>query len=267
MGALLCLPVFAQVSPEPVSTDKTENGATRQFGPIRDKTDHGDGTSTSSNWSGYAVLGASFTWAKGSWVVPAANCAGVTSDQYAAFWVGIDGYSSSTVEQTGTDSDCLGGLPNYYAWYEFYPLGSVNVYNFPVAPGDVISAAVYYSAATDRFTVEITNETTQRTFTKSAHVAGAIRSSAEWITEAPCCTFAGGILPLSDFGKAAFGKDRTGVKGSNWAIDTSTSAPIGGFPAVNTIDIEKTGGQSSPQTSSCSALSGDETSFNCKWAQ
>jgi hypothetical protein len=241
--------------------------AARQSGPIRDKTDHGDGTATSTNWSGYAVLGASFTWAKGSWVVPAATCSGVTSDQYASFWVGLDGYNSNTVEQTGTDSDCVGGTPNYYAWYEFYPSASFNVDNFPVAPGDVIAAAVYYSATTDRFTVQITNETTGLTFTKGARVAGALRSSAEWITEAPCCTLNGGILPLSDFGTLAFGKDRTGVKTSNWAIDTSTTAPIGGFPAVNTVDIEKTSTQSSPQTSSCSALSGDKTSFTCKWTQ
>src|SRR5208282_1862477 len=33
-------------------------------------------------------------------------------------WVGIDGWSSDTVEQTGTDADCNGKTPFYYVWYE-----------------------------------------------------------------------------------------------------------------------------------------------------
>ena len=73
-------------------------------------------TVTSSNWSGYAVQSASqFTDAKGSWVQPAATCS-TNSAQYSSFWVGIDGYSSDSVEQLGTDSDCDGrNRPSYYA--------------------------------------------------------------------------------------------------------------------------------------------------------
>ena len=43
----------------------------------------------------------------------------------SAFWVGLDGYSSTSVEQLGTDSDCVSGKPSYYAWYEMYPNPSV----------------------------------------------------------------------------------------------------------------------------------------------
>ena len=43
---------------------------------------------------------------------------------YSSFWVGIDGYSSSSVEQLGTDSDCAGNTPDYYAWWEMYPAGT-----------------------------------------------------------------------------------------------------------------------------------------------
>src|ERR1700722_4481568 len=91
VGALAFLPAFAQDSNASLSQDTTEKILPRHHGPIRDRTEHGDGTSTSTNWSGYAVLGSSFTWAKGSWVVPTASCTGVTRDQYAAFWVGLDG--------------------------------------------------------------------------------------------------------------------------------------------------------------------------------
>ena len=83
-----------------------------------------NGSYTSTNWSGYAVTGAtgSVTSVNGSWTVPAVT-AGTsrTTTYYSAFWVGIDGFSSSTVEQTGTISQIQGTTATYYAWYEFYP--------------------------------------------------------------------------------------------------------------------------------------------------
>jgi hypothetical protein len=267
VGALAFLPAFAQDSNASLSQDTTEKILPRHHGPIRDRTEHGDGTSTSTNWSGYAVLGSSFTWAKGSWVVPTASCTGVTRDQYAAFWVGLDGYSSTTVEQTGTDSDCVGKNPSYYAWYEFYPSASFEITSVPVKPGDVISAIVYYDSAIEKFVIEIIDETTGKSFVKAQAVSGAVRSSAEWITEAPCCTAGGGILPLSDFGTVSFGKDATAVAATNWALDTANEGSIGSFAAVNIEEINKTASSSSPQTSDCSALSTDKTSFTCTWAQ
>ena len=277
IGALAFLPAFAQDSgasffekniaphlraPSVVETQP----APRQFGLIRDKTDHGDGTATSTNWSGYSVLGSSFTAVTGSWVVPTASCSGVSGDQYAAFWVGLDGYNSGTVEQTGTDSDCVGKKPNYYVWYEFYPRASYEVTSVPVKPGDVIFAFVYYESSSKEFLVGVTDETTGKSFTKTGKVSGADRSSAEWITEAPCCTLSGGILPLSDFGTITLGSDSTGVNNTNWASDTSLTAPIGSFPATNVIEINKTASSTSPQTSKCSTLSSDGTSFSCTWA-
>src|SRR5208283_1022555 len=59
----------------------------------------------SSNWSGYAVNGSagSVTSASASWIVPTVS--GGTGTAYAAFWTGIDGFGSSTVEQIGTLSE------------------------------------------------------------------------------------------------------------------------------------------------------------------
>src|ERR1700737_3511496 len=99
LGVFAFLPAFAQVSSVPLMQNTMEKPAPRYHGPIKDLLDRGNGTSTSTNWSGYAVTGSSFTWAKGSWVVPTAVCSGVTQAQYASFWVGIDGYNSSSVEQ------------------------------------------------------------------------------------------------------------------------------------------------------------------------
>jgi len=219
---------------------------------------------TSQNWSGYAATGpaGSVSDVKGSWIVPAIVGTCPSKNQYASFWVGIDGYSSKTVEQIGTDSDCRNGSPTYYAWYEFYPKGSITI-SGDIKPGDKISAEVKYAAG--KFTVSITDMTISKTFSKTASVTSANRSSAEWIAEAPCCTSSGGTLPLTDFGTVTFGLDSTGVDYTNFAADTSSTGALGKFPAVNIIEINKTSITSSPMTSSCSTLSSNGTSFSCTW--
>jgi len=56
---------------------------------------------SSSNWSGYAATSTTtqYTSVTASWTQPAGQCS--RGDQYSAFWAGLDGYSSPTVEQTG----------------------------------------------------------------------------------------------------------------------------------------------------------------------
>ena len=90
----------------------------------------------SSNWSGYAVTGSSVSYVAGSWVVPTVN---TKTNGYSAVWVGIDGYSSSTVEQIGTGEDVVNGKATYYAWYEMYPSASVTISTMTVKPGDSIT--------------------------------------------------------------------------------------------------------------------------------
>jgi hypothetical protein len=257
--AAAILPAFAQVSSVPASSETTERLAPRQHRPILDRVEHGDGTSTSTNWSGYAVTGTAFTTAVASWIVPPATCS--SGDQYAAFWVGLDGYSSGTVEQTGTDSDCVGKNPSYYAWYEFYPNPSFDIASMTITPGDHMEAEVVYSGS--EFTVTIKDVTTGKAYKKSSTVSGATRSSAEWIAEAPCCTSRGGILPLSDFGTVLFGKDSTGVAKTNVAVDSTTTGVIGAFGTIEEITMATSGG--TPEAVP-SALSSDGSSFSVTWA-
>jgi hypothetical protein len=101
---------------------------------------HGKNLVDSTNWSGYAVTGGngSVSDVRGSWIVPSANCSNSPSTSYASFWVGIDGYSSNTVEQIGTDSDCESGQPTYYVWFEFYPHWSYTVNSVPIKSGDKV---------------------------------------------------------------------------------------------------------------------------------
>jgi len=175
--------------------------------------------------------------------------------------VGLDGYSSSTVEQTGTDSDCNGSRPSYYAWYEFYPNPSELIRGLSISPGNHMSAEVSYGGG--EFTITITNDTTGQSYNKSSRVFGAARSSAEWIAEAPCCTRGGGILPLSDFGTVSLGADSTNVIGTNFATDSTTSGPISVFgSSVGQITMISSKGVNEAVPS---ALSADGTSFTVAW--
>jgi hypothetical protein len=172
----------------------TAGGATPRVwhGPIHMRTN-----STSTNWSGYAVTGSRFTSVSASWTQPTANCSGTA---YSSFWVGLDGDTSNTVEQTGTDADCSGSTPRYYAWYEMYPKFPVNL-SGTVRPGDHLSASVTTDGS-GRFTLTITDSTQGWTNTTNARLKRAQLASAEVIAEAPSSS--GGVLPLANFGTVSF---------------------------------------------------------------
>jgi hypothetical protein len=209
----------------------------RHHGPNRIHERHENGQYTSYNWSGYAVTGASgaVTDVKGSWIVPAVNCT-TTPSAYSAFWVGIDGFSSGSVEQTGTDSDCTGttgktGTPTYYAWFELYPNPGYEI-EFPkgVQPNDLMTAEVKYlgqavggghrGPSGGSFTITITDVTKGETYTLTATAPSAVESSAEWIAEAPCCGRGNTALPLADFSSIQFSSGSATVQGVTGPIST-----------------------------------------------
>ena len=233
----------------------------KKHGPIIIHERHGSNT-TSHNWSGYTVTGVndSVSDVKGSWIVPAIQGDCSTQNQYASFWVGIDGYNSNTVEQIGTDSDCQNGSPTYYAWYEFYPHFA---YNIPlnIKPGDVVSAEVSYSGG--KFTVAITDRRTGQTWSTTQKAPNAKRSSAEWIIEAP---YSGGILPLANFGTVAFGQHYTNVPLTCDATIGPTSGPVGSAAfAASLVEITMVASDGTTVMSQSSALSKDATGFTDKW--
>lgn len=218
-------------------------------------------TSTSSNWAGYAVTGAkgSVTFVNGSWTVPSVTGCTGGSSSYSSFWVGIDGYSSSSVEQTGTDSDCHGATPSYYAWYEFYPKPSHVISTLTIHPGDIVYAQVAYS--TKGFSCTIKDVTTGKSFSTTAKVR-AQRTSAEWIAEAPSSS--GGVLPLANFGTVGFGYDYTALPSTSSATVSGTTGLLGSFTTAVAIDM--VGAHNAALTkASTSALSTDSTSFSVTW--
>jgi hypothetical protein len=218
---------------------------------------------TSTNWSGYAITGAkgSISDVTASWVVPSIAGQCPSASQYSSFWVGIDGYSSNTVEQIGTDSDCQNGQPVYYAWFEFYPHPSFIVNSVPVSPGNVISAEVK-SSGKGVFTVTLTNVSTGQSFSTSTKIPSAAQSSAEWIAEAP---YSGGVLPLADFGSVPFGSDATGQTNTCFTTINGTSGRLGLAAFNQNLDEITMDTKSGIVKAAPSALSADGTSFSITW--
>lgn len=172
----------------------------------------------SRNWAGYVVernfdmpQNGSVSDIKATWIVPSTHDSYGQPNAFSAVWIGIDGFSSTNIEQIGTDSDFFSDTPLYYAWYELFPEDPVYL-TMEISPGDTISAEIKY-VGSDRFMFSITDVTTGKTFKTMETVMGAARSSAEWVVEAPSSQK--GILRLEDFGTVSF-------SGASVSIDNVT---------------------------------------------
>jgi hypothetical protein len=225
----------------------------------------------SANWAGYADTNDTYNSVASSWTEPTVNCSnssaglnslfGLTSllggpGAASAFWVGLDGYNSSSVEQLGTDSDCDSGTPSYYAWYEMYPNPSVQLPSqYPVQPGDKMTALVAANSAGTSFTLEIKDATAGWTFSTTQTGSGFARSSAEVIAEAPssCTLLFCSEVPLADFGQINYSGssviDAAGTKGS--------------LASFNADDITMSDNGTTLATPS--SLSSDGSSFSVTW--
>lgn len=154
----------------------------------------------SANWSGYVVSGfGPYTTVSSSWTQPSVDCK-ATPKGFSAFWVGLDGSGSKTVEQTGTEANCANGRVSYAAWFEMFPKRPMNYPN-PVLPGDNFTAAVT-ATGRGRFQLTLSDTTQGWSQTTSQKRRSAKRVSAEVIAEAPSSRKA--VLPLADFGSVGF---------------------------------------------------------------
>jgi len=176
------------------------------------------GTTASSNWSGYAAVGATFDNVVGNWTEPTVSCS--RGAQYASTWVGMDGYvpgDKGQVEQAGTDSDCVKVRtkvkghkatitfePLYFAWWEMYPSKVVVLpaSSCPVAAGDAMTADV--SDSSGAFTLTVSDATQGWQCASEPQSSSAPAVSAEWVVEAPFSLTTGQVLKLADFGTVGF---------------------------------------------------------------
>jgi Peptidase A4 family len=178
----------------------------------------------STNWSGYAVETSStarFAQATGSWTEPSAVSCSRRGSTYSSFWVGLDGYSSDSVEQIGTDTDCSSGRPQYYAWYEMYPNPSYLVPH-TVKAGDTLTATVT-NTSPGSYTLTLTDAQQKWTFT-TVQAGTYADASAEWVAESPslCSRLSCTVAQLTDFGTVTFG-------GANAATTGGSLSPVSSF--------------------------------------
>jgi hypothetical protein len=212
----------------------------------------------STNWSGYADStyestagdANSYSSVSGSWVEPTADCG--PGDSFAAFWVGLDGFPSDTVEQDGTLIECQAGHATYLAWWEMYP-SPLTPFSNTVEPGDHISASVKY-LGNDNFQLYIADSTQDWSHTFIENLGQTPQlASAEAIAEAPCCASTGGqILPLANYGTVHF----TNV--------TANGEPIG-TASLNPYQLTMVNPKTAAPKSTCSGLGDDLESFSCTW--
>jgi len=193
----------------------------------------------SYNWAGYFAQNTSpnvnytVTKVSGTWVQPAVNCAnGKTA--IMAMWVGIDGATDGTVEQTGSIGQCAKGVATYYVWWELYPKNSVQpISSITVHAGDTITASVTFVAKSGAFKMTIADGASS--FSKTASQSGtAYRADAECIVERPSNGVT--LYSLAKFTTASFSACSATINGHTASIQKF--GQVGQIDMVNNADTK-----------------------------
>lgn len=174
---------------------------------------------TSSNWSGYAITGATYSKVSAQWVVPSVSP--TRGSSYSSNWVGIDGFNNNNLIQTGTESDYYNGSGHYDAWWEILPAAETVIPSISVSPGDVMTANITQGSGSS-WTISITDTTTNKGFTTNQTYTGP-GSSAEWIEEAP--TVGGRVATLAHYSSPDLFDPGT-ANGGNPGLTTADSGAM-----------------------------------------
>jgi hypothetical protein len=215
------------------------------------------GTTSSLNWSGYAVTPSNVTAVSSTFTVPAA---GLAPPGFAATWTGIGGFSTSDLIQAGAGEQSLPSNPvlgpQYYAWYELLPAsetqltGCTGDTNCTVTPGNNITVNIS----------QVSGNTWSISMTDAGHWSwsknvtySSSESSAEWILEAPTLV---AQTTLANVGTVHFGPT------SSYTAGGATHTIAAGNPTQ--IDL----GTGAVNEATPSALASDGQSFNdCAYQQ
>jgi hypothetical protein len=279
----------------PATSDVVSSSATNSICPLS-----GSQCLASYNWGGYAVCtygcpgaaaSGSVTEVEGTWTVPAivgsyggygnfgssgTQCPDSENTWFdQADWVGIDGFSDGTVEQTGTSSDCYYGQVYYYAWYEFYPAASATITSITVQPGNIMTAEVSYLPS-GLFTTTITDVSTHQSYTSPATaVPGAELGSAEWIAESAAysvCPVCLGFLALTQTSPVQFSHATATIGGVTRSISGWGNADYWLLMINLNFGTNQENGVATPSTETLanakadpSPLGGGGSSFNVDW--
>ena len=153
-------------------------------------------TSSSSNWSGYAADGGTFTSVTATWTVPTVSANSSGAD---ATWVGIGGLSSRDLIQAGTQAMVDSSGVTYTSWIEMLPQSSRDV-PLSISAGDSVTVWITQQSGND-WLIAMKNNTTGGTYNVTVQYASS-NSSAEWVQEAP--SVGRGLVSLDQFGTVQF---------------------------------------------------------------
>jgi len=218
-------------------------------------------TATTPNWAGYVASTNIFnptkgtvSFVQGTWTIPSIASGQAKPGTFYAIWVGIDGLNNNTIEQLGTAYQFINGKQTVYAWIELFPKASMQIANFPVKPGNSITASVQF-VGSNKYKLTMFNNTT-KTFTSVTKTASSPRTCCEWIVEAPSlCNPSCNILPLAHFNPITFTSCKATIKGHSGAIRNSSYQNI-------QLDMANTNGAIKAVTS---GLNTAGNSFKTTW--
>jgi hypothetical protein len=179
------------------------------------------GVTHSSNWSGYvadASKNRTYSSVHGEWNVPDVLACENVSNTFSAFWIGLDGFGLSELNQEGTEQDCyyIGGsyYTNYYAWSELLPNQPTEqqITGFAPNPGDYMYATQWIGNKAGTRTNNgsggyvwfYMNDMSQGVYAQfSTKLNGTYfdGKTVEWIMERPGLG-GGSLAELSDYGSA-----------------------------------------------------------------
>jgi len=218
----------------------------------------------SLNWGGYAgttnVPASSSV--DGSWTVQTAGR--TTSATYSAPWIGIGGYSDSTLIQTGTESDYYSGAAHYTAWYEVLPAYETPISGLNISPGDVINSSVTAVAnTTNQWNITLIDTTKGQGFSIIVSYNSS-KLSTEWIEERPeICSRTCSLTTLASFGTSYFGDDYTSIGSTNFANMGQGLENLSSLPSLTAITMVNQNGRGGVTVlSQPSPVTADGTSFS-----
>ena len=162
----------------------------------------------SSNWAGWAHAG-HHTTVTAAWRQPSVSCSSHENSD-SAFWVGLDGYGSSSVEQVGTQSGCANGHAFYNAWSEFYP-SPAKTLSPTVHSGDAMHATVTYLSG-HSYRLMLSDSSRGWTQNLTGTASRGANASAEVVAEAPTDSKTHAVMKLSHFSGVTFSSVRIDAK-------------------------------------------------------
>jgi hypothetical protein len=235
-----------------------------------------------TTWGGYSIkfvnpdpqndpLGASAIW-----TVPAVSCTenGTAISGQVVSWVGLGGVvKGSTLEQTGTDSQCKNGKASYWPWYEFTGCtstsqcvaGTPNPVNIktatkgedPIYKGDSMAADVveqgpgyFVTQLWDHGSTAHPNNTWYYdSIWETSSSSANLPQNADWVVENP-----GAAVPFPSYTPSVL------FQNCYWVQD-GVQQELGAGSGVTDYQLYSNG----VQQATTSALGADNMSFSVKW--